>query len=200
MEYCFGRFKTKGEKSIIWDGLPIGFSDGFSKLDFCNSRGCGIVNSLKSSPKSPVIIVVVILSIYRTPEVGIASKVPNADRLLAEAPVPPCSLGISRAAGTSSALHSTVDNNTPNTQTPQIPARIMASFTAISSRPSAAAAAAASQASAKRATQSIPEVEQAFAEQPDLKKRVYSAIGMSFPLTRLCQRTSCRILQMELQS
>ncbi|KAK8218595.1 negative regulator of DNA transposition [Phyllosticta capitalensis] len=76
----------------------------------------------------------------------------------------------------------------------------MASFTAISSWPSAAAAAAASQASAKRATQSIPEVEQAFAEQPDLKKRVYSAIDENPNQTPLFSSISSYILQLHNRS
>lgn len=77
----------------------------------------------------------------------------------------------------------------------------MSQFTAISSRPSAAAAAAA-RAPSKAAPSpaatptSVPEIEQAFSDQPELKKRVYSAIGESPQHQPLFSSISSYILQL----
>ncbi|KAK7550861.1 negative regulator of DNA transposition [Phyllosticta citricarpa] len=79
----------------------------------------------------------------------------------------------------------------------------MASFTAITSRPSAAATSSVSQANdsaPKRATQSLPEVEQAFAEHPDLKKRVYSAIDENPNHKPLFSSISSYIMQLHNRS
>ncbi|EKG10826.1 protein of unknown function DUF1747 eukaryote [Macrophomina phaseolina MS6] len=76
----------------------------------------------------------------------------------------------------------------------------MSQFTAISSRPPAAATAAKAPSkpalSPTAATQSIPEIEQAFSDQPELKKRVYSAIGESPQHQPLFSSISSYILQL----
>ncbi|KAK7542187.1 negative regulator of DNA transposition [Phyllosticta citribraziliensis] len=79
----------------------------------------------------------------------------------------------------------------------------MAGFTAITSRPSAAATASAPQTNEpppKHTTQSLPEVEQAFAEHPDLKKRVYSAIDENPTHKPLFSSISSYILQLHNRS
>ncbi|GME31625.1 hypothetical protein GTA08_BOTSDO00866 [Neofusicoccum parvum] len=74
----------------------------------------------------------------------------------------------------------------------------MSQFTAISSRPAAAAANAPSKPSPgpTATTTSLPEIEQAFADQPELKKRVYSAIGESPQHQPLFSSISSYILQL----
>lgn len=79
----------------------------------------------------------------------------------------------------------------------------MAGFTAITSRTSAAATSSAPQTNEpppKRTTQSLPEVEQAFAEHPDLKKRVYSAIDENPTHKPLFSSISSYILQLHNRS
>ncbi|KAK8175916.1 negative regulator of DNA transposition [Phyllosticta citrichinensis] len=79
----------------------------------------------------------------------------------------------------------------------------MAGFTAITSRPPAAASSSVPQTNEpppKRTTQSLPEVEQAFAEHPDLKKRVYSAIDENPTHKPLFSSISSYILQLHNRS
>ncbi|KAF4535726.1 putative negative regulator of dna transposition protein [Lasiodiplodia theobromae] len=76
----------------------------------------------------------------------------------------------------------------------------MSQFTAFSSRPTAAAAPPSAPPQTvpipAPAPESLPEVEQAFADQPELKKRVYSAIGESPQHQPLFSSISSYILQL----